>query len=121
MSDIAKRNAPTVALITGGAQGVGFAIARQLIAEGARRVALAGRDTTKGEAACAELAALGAEARFFRTDVTDPSACLTLMEDAVSAFGEINALVNAAASAERSSPISSGSMTMADCITIEDV
>ncbi|CAI3959659.1 NAD(P)-dependent dehydrogenase [Commensalibacter communis] len=41
MSDLDTRHKNTIALITGGAQGVGFAIARQLIAEGCTKIMLA--------------------------------------------------------------------------------
>jgi hypothetical protein len=36
MAEIAKRNEGTIAVITGGARGVGYAIARKLVAEGCR-------------------------------------------------------------------------------------
>ncbi|ODT77396.1 MAG: short-chain dehydrogenase [Pelagibacterium sp. SCN 64-44] len=97
MSDLDTRHAHTAAIVTGGAQGVGLAIARQLVAEGCRKLMLAGRDAAKGEAAIAELRAAGADARFISLDLQDVDACLGIVEAAISAFGEVNALVNAAA------------------------
>lgn len=97
MSEIAKRHTDTVAVITGGAQGVGFAIARQLAAEGCRKITLAGRDTGKGAKACAKLEKLGCEAQFVPTDMASATAPLELMAAAIKAHGPVNALVNAAA------------------------
>ncbi|WP_323012792.1 SDR family oxidoreductase [Devosia sp.] len=97
MSDLDTRHAHTAAIVTGGAQGVGLAIARQLVAEGCRKLMLAGRDAAKGEAAIAELRAAGADTRFVSLDLQDVDACLGIVDAAVSAFGEVNALINAAA------------------------
>ena len=38
----------TVAVITGGAQGLGLAIAERLVAEGCRKLVISGRNVTKG-------------------------------------------------------------------------
>ncbi|MEK0083005.1 SDR family oxidoreductase [Benzoatithermus flavus] len=97
MSDLNKRHASTAAVITGGAQGVGLAIAHQLVAEGCRRLVLAGRDAEKGARAVAELAELGGKVRFVPLDLQDVDACLGLIEKAVVELGTVDALVNAAA------------------------
>jgi NAD(P)-dependent dehydrogenase (short-subunit alcohol dehydrogenase family) len=60
-----------VALITGGAQGLGLAVAEQLLAEGCGRLALVGRSREKGAAAVAALQARGAEVVFLRADLAD--------------------------------------------------
>jgi len=80
---------------------VGFAIARQLVAEGCRKLILASRDRIKGEKATTELSALGCQARFVSLDLQKAKACLELIDTAVREFGTVNALVNAAALAER--------------------
>jgi NAD(P)-dependent dehydrogenase (short-subunit alcohol dehydrogenase family) len=97
MHDLNKRHESTAAVITGGAQGVGLAIARRLAAEGCRRLVLAGRDAGKGARAAAELAELGCKARFIPLDLQDVDACLALIERAVAELGTVDALVNAAA------------------------
>lgn len=97
MSNLNQRHAQTVAVITGGAQGVGFAIARQLVEEGCRRLVLAGRDADKGARAAGDLVKQGCEARFVPLDLQDVDACIGLIDKAVEQFGTVNALVNAAA------------------------
>lgn len=97
MAEPNRRHADTAAVITGGAQGVGFAIARRLAEEGCTRLFLLGRDAGKGTAAACELERLGARARFLSIDLADVEACLTAVAAAVAEIGSVNALVNAAA------------------------
>ena len=101
------RNASTRAVVTGGTQGVGFSIAKRLAQEGAPSLVVAGRDVTKGERAAAELRELGSECVFVKTDVAVPGDCGRLMEKAF-AVGNVNALVNAAGIAARSSLLDTG-------------
>ncbi|MCO5063964.1 MAG: SDR family oxidoreductase [Rhizobiaceae bacterium] len=103
MSDAHKRNSDTRAIVTGGTQGIGFAVARQLVDEGCRAIALVGRSKAKGAAAVAQLEGLGARAMFISADVADPANCLRAVDEATERFGTINALVNAAASSARGS------------------
>ena len=77
-----------VAVVTGGAQGLGRAIAERFVAEGAR-VVIADVDL---EAARATSAALGAEA--VRCDVTAEVDVATLVETAVSTYGGLDVFVN---------------------------
>jgi len=103
MTTESTRNSSTRALITGGAQGIGFAVARQLAQEGCKAIALVGRSREKGAVAVAELEKLGAEAIFISADVSNPADCTKAVEAAVTRFGPINGLVNAAASSARGS------------------
>ena len=59
-----------VVLVNGGSQGVGAAIARAAVREGAV-VGLTGRRPEPGEALVAELAADGGKAMFVRADIAD--------------------------------------------------
>lgn len=93
----------TVAIITGGGQGLGLAIAQRLVAEGCRKLVISGRDVTKGEAAAEGLRASGADARFLPADMADAGQAAELVERALMRFGPVNALVNAAASTARGS------------------
>ncbi len=95
------RHAGTRAIVTGGGQGLGLAIARRLVAEGAAQVVLAGRDELKGAAAVDELAAAGATAQFIRADLAQIEDCFRLVDEAAAAMGGANALVNAAAACDR--------------------
>ena len=59
-----------VAVVTGGASGIGLGVARQFVADG-HRVALFDRDGSAAEAAAAELRAGGATALAMEVDVAD--------------------------------------------------
>jgi NAD(P)-dependent dehydrogenase (short-subunit alcohol dehydrogenase family) len=96
-----SRNENTRAIVTGGAQGIGFAVARQLVEEGCKAITLVGRSKEKGAAAVAKLEALGAEALFISADVSNPDDCARAVDEATKRFGVINGLVNAAATSAR--------------------
>lgn len=103
MLDSNTRNQNTKAIITGGAQGIGFAIARQLAAEGCRSIAIAGRTAEKGARAVDELKSLGVDALFVQADVSKVEDCKRIVAAATDRFGTVNALVNAAATSARGS------------------
>ncbi len=79
-----------VAIITGGARGIGLAIAKRYVAEGAK-VVIADVDAAAGDAAAR---ALGEACRFKATDVGDAQQAQSLINDAVAAFGALDILVN---------------------------
>jgi 3-oxoacyl-[acyl-carrier protein] reductase len=95
------RLADKVAIVTGGAHGIGLAIARRYVAEGAR-VVIADVDSLAGET---EAKALGDSCRFVATDVGDARAVESLIEQTVAAFGHLDILVNNAGIAARSTPL----------------
>ncbi|MEP7042687.1 MAG: SDR family oxidoreductase [Dokdonella sp.] len=80
------------AVVTGGASGLGFAVARHLVAHGAA-VALLDVNDEKGHAAAVEL---GSSASYFRTDVTSEEGVATSLKDAQSTLGGLNVVVNCA-------------------------
>jgi NAD(P)-dependent dehydrogenase (short-subunit alcohol dehydrogenase family) len=79
-----------VAIVTGGASGIGRGTVERFVAEGAR-VVIADIEADRGEALAAEL---GADALFRRTDVSDPEQVGTLVAAAVEKFGALHVLVN---------------------------
>ena len=77
------------AVVTGGAAGIGYAIAERMAASGAR-VALWDRDADGAEAARAALAAAAAHA----ADIADPDSIAAARDAALREFGKIDILVN---------------------------
>jgi NAD(P)-dependent dehydrogenase (short-subunit alcohol dehydrogenase family) len=86
-----------IILVTGSTTGIGEAIARRVVAEGAR-VMIHGRDVDRGNALAAEL---GASARFVTADLADPAALPKVIDAVIKAFGRLDGLVNNAASVAR--------------------
>jgi NAD(P)-dependent dehydrogenase (short-subunit alcohol dehydrogenase family) len=101
--DASDRNAATSAIVTGGGQGVGRAIAEQLVAEGCRKLVLVGRTAEKLDKAAACLRAPGGSVITMAADVSDPADCARVVQEAIARLGHVNALVNAAATSARGS------------------
>lgn len=80
------------AIITGGAGGIGYAVAERFLRDGAR-VMIADVDHSKGQSAERQLVKLG-EARFLKTDVANRLDVHNLVAAALEAFGDIDVLVN---------------------------
>jgi NAD(P)-dependent dehydrogenase (short-subunit alcohol dehydrogenase family) len=80
------------AIITGGASGLGHAVAQHLVTNGGH-VALFDVNEDKGQEAAKSL---GGNARFFRTDVTSEDGVATNVSAARDALGGLNVLVNCA-------------------------
>lgn len=98
-----SRNSATKAVITGGTQGLGLAIARRLIQEGAGKIVISGRNIARGERAADELNGLGADCTFIPADVSKLDDCSKLVTRSIAALGQVNALVNSAANTGRGS------------------
>lgn len=82
-----------VAIITGGARGIGAAAARIFAGEGAA-VAVADFDSVAGEQLCGEIVSAGGKAAFFRVNVTDRESVQTMVDQVLARFGRIDILVN---------------------------
>lgn len=81
-----------IAIVTGGASGLGEATVRNIVAGGGKAV-IADLQTERAEALVAEL---GSQALFVHTDVTSESSAQAAVDRAVEKFGQVNVLVNCA-------------------------
>lgn len=88
----------TRALVIGGTQGLGLAIAQALVAQGCTRLVLAARDATKGAAVAKQL---GAD--FLAIDLGDVASVISCVDRAAEKMGGIDALCIAGASTDRGS------------------
>jgi NAD(P)-dependent dehydrogenase (short-subunit alcohol dehydrogenase family) len=86
--DLTRRLAGRVAVITGGASGIGLAAARRMRAEGAS-IVVADIDADAGAAAADQLSGL-----FVPTDVSDEGAVGALFDAAVQSYGRIDIAFN---------------------------
>jgi 3-oxoacyl-[acyl-carrier protein] reductase len=82
-----------VAVVTGGAQGIGRAIALGLAREGAS-VVVADLQGAKAESVAEEARALGVEAISVETDVSKEASVKNLAEKSLARFGRVDILVN---------------------------
>ena len=82
-----------VAVVTGGAAGIGRQFARRLLEEGAK-VTIA--DVVDGTAALAELNQIGA-VHFSKTDVSEFNSVSKMVSETIAKFGSLDILVNNAA------------------------
>lgn len=92
----------TQALITGGAQGLGFACAQALIADGCRSVVLADRNAEAGEEAARQLSET-ADASFLHVEMSDVASVTKMVDAAAERMGRVTALVNSAGDCGRGS------------------
>jgi 3-oxoacyl-[acyl-carrier protein] reductase len=83
-----------VALVTGGARGIGFGVARELAREKFDLAICGVRDSSAAAPALAELRQLGAEALYIQADISDTSARRNLLETVREKFGRLHVLVN---------------------------
>jgi NAD(P)-dependent dehydrogenase (short-subunit alcohol dehydrogenase family) len=91
-----KRLDEKIAIITGSAEGIGFAIARKMAIEGAT-VILSDIQERKGEMAAQTLRDSGYSAEFRNCDVAKYSDVSLLINTTVEQFGRVDILVNNAA------------------------
>jgi len=82
-----------VAIVTGGASGIGFAIVEMLAREGAKCV-IADLDASGGERVATELQKAGADCLFVATDVSQLGDVRHLVEATMERFGRLDILVN---------------------------
>ena len=82
-----------IAVITGGAQGIGYETAAKFASEGAK-VVIWDVLETKGNLAVAELEKTGCTALFMKVDVTDFESAFAAAARVIERFGQIDILIN---------------------------
>lgn len=90
-----------IAVVTGGTQGLGEAIATLFAERGAAGLVICGRNAERGEAVRSALAAKGCETVFVRADLSNVVDARAVIAAADARFGRVDALVNAAGLTDR--------------------
>ncbi len=93
-----------VAIVTGAGSGFGEGIAKRFAEEGAK-VIVNDINREAGEKVTAAIVSSGREARFLAADVSKSDAVRGLVEGALSAFGQLDVMVNNAGIAQRAGPM----------------
>jgi NAD(P)-dependent dehydrogenase (short-subunit alcohol dehydrogenase family) len=96
------------AIVTGGSGGIGLAVARGLLAEGAR-VALVARNTQRLRDAARRLGTV--DLLPISTDTTDDTAVRAMVDAVVAEWGGVDVLVNAAATPSGGAPAALADLT----------
>lgn len=82
-----------VTIVTGGAQGIGSAVAKRFAAEGAR-IVLTSRDGAKAQEAADALNREGGDARGLSLSIDDRESVKSLVDTVVKTYGSIDVLIN---------------------------
>lgn len=91
-----------VAIVTGSTQGLGEAIARQLIAEKMiGGLVICGRNAKNGQRLASKFSEQGCRTAFVVADLVNVADCRKVINTARSTFGRVDYLVNSAATSER--------------------
>jgi len=90
-----------IAIVTGGSQGLGEAIARLFGERGAAGLVICGRNAKGGERVASEISAAGCPTVFVQADLANVADCRKVVAKADERFGRVDALVNAAGLSDR--------------------
>lgn len=90
-----------VAVVTGGTQGLGEAIARLLAERGAAGLVIVGRNAERGRSVAYDLTVGGCRTEFVQAELAETDDVREIVPAAARAFGRVDVLVNAAAITDR--------------------
>ena len=90
-----------IAVVTGGTQGLGEAVARLFATRGAKGLVICGRSDERGRAVADDISAQGCRTEFVRADLAHIEDTRAVVAAADRVFGRIDALVNAAGMTDR--------------------
>jgi NAD(P)-dependent dehydrogenase (short-subunit alcohol dehydrogenase family) len=90
-----------IAVVTGGTQGLGEAIARLFAERGAAGLVICGRNSDNGARVAKVISAAGCPTVFVKADLAKVADCRKVVGEADKRFGRVDALVNAAALTDR--------------------
>lgn len=82
-----------IAVITGGAIGIGAATARLFAGEGAN-IALLDTDADRGQETCREIQSSGGSCQFYQADVSNGAQVARVVDQIIRDFGRVDILVN---------------------------
>jgi NAD(P)-dependent dehydrogenase (short-subunit alcohol dehydrogenase family) len=100
-TDLSKQFAGQYAVVTGGTQGMGEAVARLFAARGAAGLVICGRNKKKGDAVAAALTKAGCKTHYVEADLAKVDDCRRIIATADKAFGELHVLANCAGYTDR--------------------
>ena len=106
-SDTNKRTGKRVALVTGGAGGIGSEIARRLAAEGIRVAIAFSSSRQRAEDVVGEIEAAEGEAIALEADLSVAGGAITLVEETVQRWGRLDIVVHGASPGIEPAPIAS--------------
>jgi NAD(P)-dependent dehydrogenase (short-subunit alcohol dehydrogenase family) len=101
LPDFPNQFAGQYAVVTGGTQGLGEAIARLFARRGAAGIVICGRNRERGDAIARELSKAGCDTRFVLADLASMDDCRKVVSAADKAWGRLHVLVNCAGMTDR--------------------
>jgi len=100
-TNLSMQFAGQYAVVTGGTQGMGEAVARLFARRGGAGLVICGRNKAKGEAVAAELSRGGCKTIYVPADLARMEDCRAIIAAADKAFGKLHVLVNCAGLTDR--------------------